>query len=82
MNSNILLITDSYKISHYLQYPPGTRKVFSFFESRGGRYPDVVFFGLQYLIKRHLVGQVVTEEKIAEAKAACDAHFGSAIAFQ
>jgi nicotinamide phosphoribosyltransferase len=81
VNSNILLLTDSYKISHYLQYPPGTRHVFSFFESRGGRYPDTVFFGLQYLIKKHLVGQVVTEENIAEAKAICDAHFGNASLF-
>ena len=75
--SNIMLATDSYKVSHYRQYPAGTTRVFSFFESRGGRYPETVFFGLQYLIKKHLLGVVVTEEKIEEAKEIFAAHFGS-----
>jgi len=35
-----------------------------------------VFFGLQYIVKRWLVGQVVTDEKIAEAKAVFKEHFG------
>jgi nicotinamide phosphoribosyltransferase len=75
--NNILLLTDSYKVSHYKQYPPNTRTVFSFFESRGGRYPEVLFFGLQYIIKKYLMSVVVTEEKIAEAKELFSAHFGS-----
>lgn len=74
---NILLLTDSYKVSHYRQYPPGTERVFSFFESRGGRYPEVLFFGLQYLIKKYLNGQVVDEKKIAEAKELFADHFGT-----
>ena len=57
--SNIILLTDSYKVSHYKQYPPGTEKVYSYFESRGGKYEEVCFFGLQYFIKRYLVGAVV-----------------------
>ncbi|KKR48217.1 MAG: Nicotinamide phosphoribosyltransferase [Candidatus Magasanikbacteria bacterium GW2011_GWC2_40_17] len=75
--SNILLLTDSYKVSHYKQYPTGTTRVFSFFESRGGRYPDTLFFGLQYIIKKHLLGQVVTGEKIREAKEIFQIHFGA-----
>ncbi len=74
---NILLMTDSYKVSHARQYPAKATRVFSFFESRGGRYPEVVFFGLQYLIKKYLVGQVVTEEKINEAKEIFTLHFGT-----
>ncbi len=74
---NILTLTDSYKVSHYKQYPAGTTRVFSFFESRGGRYPEVLFFGLQYLLKKYLEGVVVTEEKIQEAKDLFSAHFGS-----
>ncbi len=74
---NILTLTDSYKASHYKQYPPGSTRVFSFFESRGGRYKEVLFFGLQYFIKKYLAGVVVTEEKIEEAKGVFALHFGS-----
>ena len=81
IETNILLMTDSYKVSHYRQYPPGTTRVFSFFESRGGRYPEVLFFGLQYLIKKYLMGKVVTEEKIFEAKELFAAHFGDPTLF-
>ena len=70
-------MTDSYKVSHYKQYPAKTNRVLSFFESRGGRYGGVLFFGLQYLIKKYLEGQVVTEEKIQEAKEVFQAHFGN-----
>ena len=34
---NLLLDTDSYKASHWLQYPPGTDATFFYVESRGGR---------------------------------------------
>ena len=75
-DGNIILLSDSYKVSHWLQYPPGTTNVYSFFESRGGRFPAVTFFGLQYIIRRYLEGQVVTEEKIEEAERMFRAHFG------
>ena len=45
-DNNIIFDTDSYKSSHFLQYPKGTRKLFSYLESRGGRYPATRFFGL------------------------------------
>ena len=75
-DENIIILTDSYKVSHARQYPKGTTGVYSFFESRGGRFPAVTFFGLQYIIKRYLTGKVVTEEKIAEAKEVFQKHFG------
>jgi nicotinamide phosphoribosyltransferase len=75
--NNLLLQTDSYKQSHWKQYPPGTTNIYSYFESRGGEYPEVVFFGLQYILKRYLEGQVVTEAKIEEAEKICALHFGS-----
>lgn len=78
---NTLLLTDSYKISHWRQYPPGTKRVFSFQESRGGRFPEVVFFGLQYFLKTYFEGVVVTEERILEAKEVFAAHFGDATLF-
>lgn len=41
--------TDSYKFSHYKQYPPGTAYISSYIEPRGGG--DVTFFGLQAFLK-------------------------------
>jgi len=70
------MLTDSYKVTHHLQYPPGTTTVYAYFESRGGLFQDVCFFGLQYFIKKYLVGQVVTREKIDEAEAYFSQHFG------
>ena len=49
--NNIFLRTDSYKISHWPQYPAGTNKVYSYIESRGGSLDNTVFYGLQILIK-------------------------------
>lgn len=66
--NNILLLTDGYKPSHWKQYPADTKRIFSFFESRGGQFETTTFFGLQYFIKEYLEGVVVTEEKIQEAK--------------
>ena len=52
---SIILNTDSYKLSMYTQYPPGTEHVFSYIESRGGEYDRTVFFGLQAFIKEYLL---------------------------
>ena len=75
---NLLLMTDSYKLSHYKQYPPKTTNVYSYFESRGGKFERTLFFGLQYFLKRYLEGIVVTEEKIEQAQAFANAHFMAA----
>ncbi|XP_066988702.1 nicotinamide phosphoribosyltransferase-like [Macrobrachium rosenbergii] len=72
---NVIFLADSYKISHHRQYPPGTTSVYSYFESRGGRFPYTVFFGLQYILKRWLCGPVVTKDMIQEAKDLFAAHF-------
>lgn len=76
MMDNPLLLTDSYKLTHWKQYPPGTQFIYSYFESRGGRFPSVLFFGLQYFLKRYLAGPVVTRERIDEAEALTAAHLG------
>ena len=52
---NIILNTDSYKVSMFKQYPAGTTGVYSYIESRGGRYDRTVFFGLQAFIKEFLL---------------------------
>ena len=70
---NFILDTDSYKASHFLQYPPGTQSMFSYIESRGGRYERTLFFGLQYSLKRYF-SQPVTSEMVDEAAAFFHAH--------
>lgn len=75
-NDNIILMTDSYKCSHYKQYPPNTEFIYSYFESRGGKHKEICFYGLQIFIKEYLMGQVVTLEKINEAETLLKLHFG------
>lgn len=64
---NPILNTDSYKPSHYLQYPPGTEVVFSYIESRGGVYPKTLFAGVLPYIKEYL-NTPVTMEDVLEAE--------------
>ena len=75
LSKNIILSSDSYKVTHGPQYPPGTEEVYSYFESRGGKYEEVTFFGLQYFLKEYLSGPVVTREKIDQASMYYSAHF-------
>ena len=74
MRTNLLLNTDSYKSSHFLQYPPGTEFVYSYIKSRGGQYDKTVFFGLQAFIKEYLTGQAFTMKDIDEADEFFKAH--------
>ena len=55
---NIILNTDSYKVSMFKQYPAGTTNVYSYIESRGGRYDRTVMFGLQAFIKEYLLAPI------------------------
>ncbi len=73
MNNNLILNTDSYKASHYLQYPSGTKRVSSYIESRGGQYSQLVFFGLQAFLKEYLT-KPITIEDTNEAEAILTAH--------
>lgn len=57
-----LFDTDSYKASHFLQYPPNTTSMFSYIESRGGEYSSTVLFSLQYYLKRYLTHRVSPAE--------------------
>lgn len=78
---NLILATDSYKLTHWNQYPTNTEAVYSYFESRGGaQYPSTVFFGLQSILFG-LAGDAVTEDDVLDAQALAEAHFGSADMF-
>src|SRR5215472_13922846 len=74
LRRNLVLQTDSYKFTHWKQYPPGTQFVYSYLESRGGMFEQTLFFGLQYYLLEYLNGQVVTEEDVSEAREFVDRH--------
>jgi nicotinamide phosphoribosyltransferase len=71
--SNIILNVDSYKTSMWCQYPAGTTNVYSYIESRGGRYDRTVFFGLQAFIKEYLLSPI-TQADIDIAEEILTAH--------
>ena len=71
--TNIILDTDSYKHSHFLQYPAGTTVVNSYIESRGGKHPKTLFFGLQAWLYKTL-NNPVTLEDVDNAAWICNQH--------
>jgi nicotinamide phosphoribosyltransferase len=73
---NIILMTDAYKLTHWKMYPKGLEFLFSYFESRGGVFPSTVFFGLQMILKKYFVGEVLTQAMITEADDFCRKVFG------
>ncbi len=72
--TNIILATDSYKHSHFLQYPPEATAISAYVEARANPFSDrLIFFGLQpYLID--LLGTPVTRADIDEAEALLTPH--------
>jgi nicotinamide phosphoribosyltransferase len=55
---NPLLLTDGYKVDHRRQYPEGTTLVYSNWTPRKSRtksVDEIVFFGLQYFIKKYIL---------------------------
>jgi len=70
---NPLHAVDSYKLSHFLQYPPHTKRVYSYLESRGGKWPRTVFFGLQPILKTYFQFRV-TEQMVRKRAARAEKH--------
>ena len=73
MHLNPILNTDSYKSSHFAQYPAGTSHVFSYVEARGGPYSQALFFGLQAILKEEFA-KPVTRDDMTEADDILSAH--------
>ena len=74
--SNFILNTDSYKTSHWVQYPPNTEYVSSYIEARGtisNAFEHVLFFGLQAFLKEYLC-KPISQADIDEAKTLLTAH--------
>lgn len=77
MNHNLILSTDSYKLTHWPQYPPGTEIVHSYLEARGGAFPyTVANVGLRALVQTYLTTPI-TEQNIFEARDIAQKHFGN-----
>ncbi|MFC6276617.1 nicotinate phosphoribosyltransferase [Psittacicella hinzii] len=70
---NPILDIDSYKASHFNQYPPGTQNVSSYIESRGGKYSHTIFFGLQRFLSKYL-SKPITQANIDQAEKFLAAH--------
>ena len=70
---------DSYKYSHFAQYPKGTENNNSYIESRGidttvlPKDSEVIFFGLQMFIKRYLT-KPITLTEVNKAEKMITAH--------
>ena len=78
MLRNTIIMTDSYKVGNYKHLPPGINKTYLYLEARvGGEYQDVMFFGLQSILKRYFVGRVATEKKVILARELFRRHFRS-----
>jgi nicotinamide phosphoribosyltransferase len=70
---NIILNSDSYKYSQWVQYPMGTEYVYSYIESRGGEYDKLVFIGLQAFLREYMTTPV-TKQMVDQAEAILKVH--------
>ena len=70
---NIVLNSDSYKYSQWIQYPEGTEYIYSYIESRGGKYDKLVFFGMQAFIREYLTTPV-TAKMVLQARDIMQVH--------
>ena len=70
---SIILDTDSYKVSMWRQYPPGTQYIYSYIESRGGAYPKTLVLGIQAYI-RDVLSKPITQKEIDFADKFWTAH--------
>lgn len=61
---NPILLTDYYKTEHFRMYPKGTTMIYSNLTPRKSRIEGVnsiIFFGLQHLVKKYLLGKFQKE---------------------
>jgi nicotinamide phosphoribosyltransferase len=73
---NLVLLGDAYKYSHHKFYEENTSVVYSYMESRGGRFNETVFYGLQMFMKEYVEGVAITQEELDEAYEYLGTKFG------
>lgn len=77
--NSILSRTDSYKFgSHWDMLKKDTTEVYSYLESRGGKFPKTVWCFLNPILKKYLAGVVVTPEAVEQAREFSKFHLGKA----
>lgn len=69
--NNVLLQADSYKLSHFSQYPKGTEYIYSYIEPRKGHYP-VVVLGIEEFTDR--IAKGLTYTNVTELRALAQLH--------
>lgn len=77
---SIITRTDSYKVTHWPVYKEGTEKVYSYLESRGGKFSETVFFGLTYYLREYLSAPI-RKYHIDHAEKLFNMHFGNSKVF-
>jgi len=73
MDKNIILNADSYKASHYSQYPDNTQYISCYIEYRDKTIQEAIFFGLQAFLKEYISKPIVSSD-IKEAEDFLQAH--------
>lgn len=77
LGPNPIMFADMYKMTHASQLPPNTTSLLSYFEAReGAQYPNVVVFGLQFLL-HELAATRITQAHVDEATSVFRQTFGS-----
>lgn len=71
---NLIVTTDSYKFSHWKQFPEGLDFTEYYVESRGGVYDQVMLAGVDYIC--HILSQGVTVDDVEAARNLVKEHFG------
>lgn len=72
LSRSLAFSTDSYKVSHWLQFPPGIEEAYYYISSRGGA-DWTLFFGLQAVIKK-VLSEMPTVEEVELAEKFWKAH--------
>lgn len=67
LEPNLIMLADAYKYTHCNNYPTDLTKLTSYLESRGGKFQETVMFGLQYILKKYLTGNVLSVGMVEEA---------------
>lgn len=73
--SSVLYKTDSYKLSHWMQFPEGMEESEYYIESRGGEFDGFITAGLAYITK--VLEQQLTVQDVTYARAFYNEHFGA-----
>lgn len=72
---NLCLNTDSYKVTHWQQFPEGATHSFYYIESRGGAYDEMMVAGIKFIQK--VLEQGITVADVERANRVYKNHFGA-----